>query len=188
MFIDTRSTIRTLVLELENTPLVELLNRFQAYQNNENASEIESLKDILIDESHLELIRKINQLFGYGGAIHNFKNYVIRRDDRYINSFYIQSEQVLENLDILIDKFPSSKRLEDQINDIRKVVLDYQDRLQEVSRDKQLNISGSEFDQLVRVDDSDAITALNKINYRFTIIPSICGARNLTGVCHYCLY
>ena len=34
-----------------------------------------------------ELISEMRYRFGYGGAIHNFKNYVLRANEKYIDKF-----------------------------------------------------------------------------------------------------
>ena len=164
MFLDTRSTIRNLRLELENTTNLELLDTYNAYAANNLSIAVEQMKENLVDESHSDIIRNINQLLGYGGAIHNFKNYIIRRDDIYLDAFKDKVKGIETNLTLLRNKFPDSQRLAIQIDNIMLALNSYLQRVELVTEDKMGLLSVEQLDEMMRVDDSEAINALTRIN------------------------
>ena len=168
IFIDTRASSRTWHQELTNTSELNLSNAYDAYNANLVTQEIELQKKLIASESHLDIILRINQLFGYGGAIHNFKNYLIRRETQYLDSFLLQSEELKQLLARLSAKFPNSERLNSQLNDIFNVLISYQDKLILIEEELSNEVSINTLDDLVRVDDTKAIEALEEIN-RFKV-------------------
>ena len=164
IFIDTRASSKTWHQELSKTSEESLIQSYEAYNSNINTQEVELQKKIIAGESHLDIILRINQLFGYGGAIHNFKNYLVRRDAKYLDAFLQQSEDLKQLLNVLRNRFPDSERLKMQIVDIINVLVTYQDKILLIQEEGADDISINALDEAVRVDDSEAIKALKQIN------------------------
>lgn len=50
-------------------------------------------------EIRFELISELTTYIGYGGLIHHFKNYMLRGDERYVDSFNRQYQSAADILD-----------------------------------------------------------------------------------------
>lgn len=113
---------------------------------------------LIQDKEHFS--REIYQELGYGGIIHNFKNYVLRHDPKYREKFFRHTNY----LETLIFQKRSSAKLtqveKDSLNTILKTVLDYKEKIHLVDKALLEGKSSAEIDQLVKVDDSSALEAL----------------------------
>lgn len=108
-----------------------------------------------------EMIRQI----GYGHFIHNFKNLVIRRDETYLQ----KAEKDYQEFISLFEEYQSLETSENEIYQLQQiqVVLQlYRSHLAIIEVSDIENISVSELDSIVRVDDEPAIVALQNL-YEF---------------------
>jgi methyl-accepting chemotaxis protein len=84
----------------------EELAAFKKYQTAPPVKETQRMRDIAIEKGVINskggLIAELNRQFGYGGAIHLFKNYVLRGQDKYIDRFNSRRDQLLTILDNLL--------------------------------------------------------------------------------------
>lgn len=96
---------------------------------------------------------------GYGGIIHNFKNYVIRQDDIYRQEVMLQ----LERFDALVSEYQASEPSQaerDALRDIIDTVNQYRENLAIADRAAAAQWPAERTDGFVRVDDVAAIAAL----------------------------
>lgn len=109
--------------------------------------------------SHLN---RLEQEIGYGGFIHNFKNYVIRKDAKY-------SIAAVDNLDRAFEELNRLQRLLDddaqmeQLLKIQKTMHSYAAQLS-FAIQRSLTLTTDELDMMVKVDDTPAIKALEFLN------------------------
>ncbi len=113
-----------------------------------------------------KLMEKLHFSFGYGGGIHNFKNYVLRGFDEY----RIQSEKNLLKSLKLIGQIKAIEKVENKelkaFSDIENTIEEYLEKLP-VARDlisKKTLISY--IDKQVKVDDTKAILGLKFLEQR----------------------
>lgn len=113
-----------------------------------------------------KLMEKLHFSFGYGGGIHNFKNYVLRGFDEYRN----QSEKNLLKSLKLIGQIKAIEKVESKelkaFSDIENTIKEYLKKLP-VARDlisKKTLISY--IDKQVKVDDTKAILGLKFLEQR----------------------
>lgn len=113
-----------------------------------------------------KLMEKLHFSFGYGGGIHNFKNYVLRGFDEYRN----QSEKNLLKSLKLIGQIKAIEKVESKelkaFSDIENTIKEYLEKLP-VARDlisKKTLISY--IDKQVKVDDTKAILGLKFLEQR----------------------
>lgn len=66
-------------------------------------------------------ISEIRGYFGYGGMIHNFKNYVLRHDQKYADALHIQTRLLLEPINAYRNATPDPLE-QAALSRIRKVV------------------------------------------------------------------
>ncbi len=109
-----------------------------------------------------ELLNELHALIGYGGLIHNFKNYVIRGEKSYLEHF----QQVRLNVKNVIDRYKALPGITQEdlshLEIIDETLGHYFDLIDETSIYLQEGYSINQIDKLVRVDDS---LALHSITY-----------------------
>lgn len=127
-------------------------------------------------ESQVHIVEqayKISRLLGYGGLIHDFKNYLLRGEQRYLASFNRNINQLkfkltkLKNLDGL-----SQMKLAAIIN-IDEAIDNYHHQIDKLQRLKLQGLSIKEQDSLVRVDNKLMIESLASLQYQAPEIDSL---------------
>ncbi|BBE30394.1 chemotaxis protein [Tepiditoga spiralis] len=110
-----------------------------------------------------ELISDIKEQFGYGGAIHLFKNYILRGKDKYIQSFKNKQEKVMES-------FKEYKLLKDisqeeikYLDIIENTFKKYGENLDYAVTLKKNNESIEKIDSIIKIDDSPALNSFNEL-------------------------
>lgn len=101
--------------------------------------------------------------FGYGGLIHNFKNYVLRHDEKYKNKLAVDIATVTHALDALASL--SSITIQDKKNIliIEKAVNNYQKQIVKITQMISEKKSIYEIDHAVKIDDSPVLMAINQM-------------------------
>lgn len=138
-------------------------------------------KWILEQEKYLQktvAIRDLQKEFGYGGLIHNFKNFVIRRDRHYLESSLAASPRVEEKI-IELEKLISQQNF-GVLDPVKEAFRQYGSHAKWMGDNFEL-IQGypvEALDTKVRVDDSGALAALNII-YDLSV-SDFTKAKNLT--------
>jgi methyl-accepting chemotaxis protein len=106
------------------------------------------------------LLSDIKSALGYGGAIHNFKNYVIRGMPKYADRFrrdYASVSSAIETYRSL----PGLASEEDAaLSDVQSVAEQYQSMLARIMPMVEANEPVAAIDQIVKVNDAPAIEAL----------------------------
>ena len=162
------------------------LNTFISYASEESieyykktlqGESIQNVNDIrytLLNTSiKHSLISDIKTYVGYGGIIHNFKNYVIRGNQKYALKVKKQYKEVME----LINKYKALSNVTDEelklLTSISTVFIKYNNGIPSViaAIDNGLNVK--QLDKIVKVSDSPAIQALDKLGKNIFSVSSI---------------
>lgn len=106
-------------------------------------------------------LNALQRHLGYGGFIHNFKNFVLRRDPVYLERMEKSAFAALAEIAALKFVLPSAEE-QSLLNDVQATIDDYLAKEKETIRLYQ-ELSVSELDKLVRVDDNAALVALEKL-------------------------
>lgn len=127
--------------------------------------EVDRMRTLLFTASdRFELVTKMQVQIGYGGIIHNFKNYVLRGQQKHLNRLNKGFDAVLS----LVEEFRKAKGVTavelEAMNDIENTINSYKANLPEVTRMVQRGASIEEIDKFVKINDSPAINALKKIS------------------------
>lgn len=104
-------------------------------------------------------ISALRSHLGYGGIIHNFKNYVIRQDESYRTEVL----QQLERFDAVVLQYQASDPSQveqDALHDIVETIDQYRENLAIADRAEAAHWPAERTDSLVRVDDEAAIAGL----------------------------
>ncbi|MFK7884349.1 MAG: PAS domain-containing protein [Phycisphaerales bacterium] len=131
---------------------------------------IEREKAIESAESRSEFLEQVTQALGYGGIVHNLKNYILRADQRYRDEF----QQGFAELLTLIDQqlaWPEILPEEvEAIEAIRRVAVKYDAALTAAIRVRHEQLRSEEdlgdirlIDDAARVNDAEALAAIKKL-------------------------
>jgi methyl-accepting chemotaxis protein len=99
-------------------------------------------------------LAKLNADIGYGGFIHNFKNYVLRRDEVYRLNLLKNYENALTDLSILRKQLSAPIELQ-ALDAIEAVLGSYKEKLTDLPRVRTLSQLAKD-DAQVKVDDAPA--------------------------------
>ena len=105
--------------------------------------------------------------FGYGGFIHNYKNYILRHDPELAET--INSN--LDSLDHGIKSYSSLNLSPEQLHallDLKQVVTQYRTKFELAQSMVAEGKTPSEIDAMVKVDDGPALLAINFLSSQLT--------------------
>ncbi len=106
-----------------------------------------------------ELLSRIRGHLGYGGIIHNFKNYVLRKEPEYL----ARLEQQLDNFFRTLAEYRQSGATPEELAYLREIeatILNYRSKIPIAMRAAIEDWPPERTDPLVRVRDDEAIAAL----------------------------
>jgi len=106
-----------------------------------------------------ELLSRIRGRLGYGGVIHNFKNYVLRKDTKYLDRL----RQQLERFQTTVEAYRNSDASRFELRHLRSIVETMKVYEQKIPIAIEASKAGwlpTRTDLLVKVDDSKAIEAM----------------------------
>lgn len=136
-------------------------------KNKSFTLEMEQLSSSIIIREKTLLNIKTNM--GYGGFIHDFKNYVIRKDRSLLN----RAERKIESSLVSLKEYTKIDDLSEEefkaLAAIHSVVLEYKKKLVVLKKYKK-NESTSLIDKKVRIDDTPAISAFETLEKELEVI------------------
>ena len=109
-----------------------------------------------------ELISALRGFLGYGGIIHNFKNYVLRQDEVY----FTETQRQLTQFHTIVDAFQGLDLTDREANALQTIsatVLAYEQNLTVAQRAIEEELGSGAIDRRVRIDDSEALAALSAL-------------------------
>ncbi|MCW8914440.1 MAG: response regulator [Magnetovibrio sp.] len=111
-----------------------------------------------------QLLKNISRQLGYGGYIHNFKNYVLRRDLEYISNLTKNEEVLYRDLQLL-ENFVITAEEQKALHNIRDVFDQYVRAVDIAENAFNDGLSTEEVDKLVKINDGPAITSFAFLNH-----------------------
>lgn len=117
-------------------------------------------------------LHAISRQLGYGGYIHNFKNYVLRRDLDYVATLIRDRDAIYAALDQL-ENYVISQEEKMALVSLRKVFDMYASALPRAVRAFNRGLSSVEVDIMVKVDDGPALNAIDMLNHSFLMRASL---------------
>lgn len=102
---------------------------------------------------------------GYGGLIHNFRNYLLRGDEQALEQVYNSHQRVTDHYDEFKAVFYEPE-LEREFGNIRDVLQQYVTEIETVTEMRKGGATLQEIDATVEIDDSSAIRSLEIIAER----------------------
>ena len=131
--------------------------------------EVEKFRNAAINKViRNELLNELQALIGYGGLIHDFKNYIIRGEITYFQHFQHKKSNIRE----LITQYKALPGITQEdlfhLNAIEKTLKNYFQRIKRISAYLQQGMAVQEIDKLVRVDDAPALQAITYLRKGLT--------------------
>jgi len=115
-----------------------------------------------------EQIHRIQRELGYGGFIHNFKNFILRGDPGYLDLAYKNLDQIGDAIDMLRqEKLSAAETI--ALDDMAMTVKAYEIRLVMADDGFAEGMTSNQVDSLVIVDDSRALAALQALSDASTL-------------------
>ena len=131
----------------------------------DNQDVIEIRKETLRIAIKNQLLNEIQTTIGYGGLIHDFKNYVLRGEKKYNYQFNYKYNYV----STLIIKYQQLEKLSvkelKHLNSLNDVLNQYHLKLPLIQEMIKANKSPSEIDQKVKIDDQPALLAVEALKF-----------------------
>lgn len=175
-YLDSNAYIRINSIEHE---LDESLSKILLTASPQNR---QFIREVLASESHQQVLQirtqlksqvhlieqayKLSRLMGYGGMIHDFKNYLLRGEQVYFDSFSNSISQLQFKIHKLkqINGLPREKRA--AILEIDETINEYHNKIDMLRLLKQQKLTIAEQDKLVRIADEPMVKSLSKLQYQ----------------------
>ncbi len=137
----------------------ESLNYFYKHFRTKDVYKFKQMQNFIYTKIYKnEIVSKLKATAGYGGLIHNFKNYLLRGDIKYKNKF-LEEYKILKNLINQYKQYNITKEEIELLTLVQKTFTNYKSHLNNISNRSKDNIKN--IDKEVIVDDFPAINALN---------------------------
>lgn len=145
----------------------EQLAEYDNFLTDSAVVETQRLRDIALTKgvvtSKASLMADLNLHFGYGGAIHLFKNYVLRKQENYVARFDAKRDQILQVLDQLLTTKALSPEERSQVATIRTIINQYSDAIQVAQQMFSEGYVTAEIDSSIKISDKPAIDAISAL-------------------------
>ncbi|OQY38064.1 MAG: hypothetical protein B6229_06960 [Spirochaetaceae bacterium 4572_7] len=115
------------------------------------------------------IMSEISQTIGYGGLIHNFKNYVLRHQDKYYARIQDQYKLFSNDIDKLKSIETMTKDDIKNLEELRGVLKKYRDMSDVIKKQNINNIemTAEERDKIVKIDDTPALYSCYGSSFSF---------------------
>ena len=143
-------------------------NSIKYYENTVKGKEVDEvnrIREVLQGAIHKQkIIASIGEYIGYGGIIHNFKNYLIRGDNTYkenVNAQYVEFIKLLDEY----KQIPNLKEEELRLLAIvEETFSKYHSNLKIIEQGLSSNLDIKQLDREIKVNDRPAMVALYRLS------------------------
>ncbi|MGM0520162.1 MAG: methyl-accepting chemotaxis protein [Campylobacterota bacterium] len=143
----------------------ELKEEYKKFKESNTNKKVKKLRRLIIDKNNKDaLLSEIRELAGYGGLIHNFKDYLITGDRSYLKKFEQNHVSVLRKLRRYKRFGDVSKEEKQLLKNIQRVFDNYLFYASEIKGLKNNNKTIKEIRDYITVDDKKAIDSLNRLS------------------------
>ena len=137
--------------------------------NHPTVIEVEKLRAAAINKSRRdELLNDLQMMIGYGGLIHDFKDYVVRGREWYLDHY----SKISNSAKNIIDQYEKLPGMSDQgIQDLKSIEItfdQYHAMMTNIETMKELGRSIIEIDRVVDIDDTNALKAIRSLRKNIT--------------------
>ena len=142
----------------------QLIKYYSLTLNNENSKQVKKMRELILSSYEKNnLISQMKSISGYGGLIHNFKNYLLRRDIKYKNLF-LNNYKSLQRCFKLYAQLPQSEQEKKLLNQIKYTFTLYKTNIEKISSLQLKNKTASTIDKLIKINDKNALNAFHLLS------------------------
>lgn len=125
---------------------------------------VNEMRDIALSKSiKNELLNELLALIGYGGIIHDFKNYLLRKTPVYRQRINVRFEKIIAIIQQYSNLPEATESDLNDINTIKATLQAYQGALGTIDRMVLNAASTTEIDKAVKVNDEPALAAIKRL-------------------------
>ena len=130
-------------------------------QSSFDQEQYQQMRDVIFSKGEkVSLITELQSVIGYGGLIHNFKNYVLKKQPRFrrkVLQNHREATEILQRFAAL----PGTTQAEmDRISDLNFVLSQYKRTLEMAKKQK---VKGEELERLIDIVDRPALMAIQAL-------------------------
>lgn len=114
------------------------------------------------------LLLDMRSAFGYGAAIHAFRNYVPRGESRYREPFDRSYAVIVEHINAYREIPGPTPAEGEAVDAVARMQVSYNADIERVGELRRLGMSPLQIDALVKTDDGPAIAAFDVLNRHYT--------------------
>jgi len=138
---------------------------FDETMSSEIIKDVQSMRDIAYQKGKTKvkpiLLANITKELGYGGAVHNFKNYILTLDDIYIDRYDVNIEGIEKN----VEQFKTIEGLSEEEATALKTIMEtlnkYDMALTSIDRMAMLGKTPKEINAAIKISDEPAFKAIS---------------------------
>ena len=148
--------------------LINISLAYFSYCQIKDISKINKLWESITHSSitNASTLAEIERELGYSGFIHHFKNYIIRREERY----FFQAQQHYKQAKLLFNKLRQSVINPSNLDDISIIEVKLEEYYQNLLFSHQHHeLSAQALDKLIKIDDNEAHASF--INLKNSFLP-----------------
>ncbi len=119
------------------------------------------------EPTKIELLGEIHRSLGYGGMIHEFKNYLLRQKSERVEKV----KKSIADIQVAVDKYRNFSLVPAEnlaLNGLMEVVNKYRDNLDQAVTMANQHKSPEEIDLRVKIDDKPALSALQILHAEYS--------------------
>ncbi|MAG14049.1 MAG: hypothetical protein CMN78_05585 [Spirochaetales bacterium] len=137
---------------------------YQVAMEDPSVAEVERMRAIALNrEQRKELLADLTTDIGYGGLIHQFKNYILRGRDNYVDTFYTRYNHAMATLDRYLQLSNLSDAAVTSAGIVKETLENYAENMEMAVGLTREGMSVEELDSSISISDGPAIGALNKL-------------------------
>jgi len=152
-----------------NTATLKYQNKISQVLDSFSTHEVKRYREIVFNKAQRnDALNGLQILIGYGGVIHNFKNYVIRGNDQDLRLVKQQFNQASKQIQVYRSLPNLTQSEEKALNDIQATLAEYQNNLSTITDMMQKNASIKAIDTAVQVNDKFALNGIKLLRQSIT--------------------
>lgn len=139
----------------------EHINMFDSEMVKNSFKEVELERNVIYEKiKKNSILTEIKELIGYGGFIHNLKNYILRKDEADAK----RADEQYAKLIVAIDSYRAFEGIDakelNQLKILQETFMAYMEELEKVKTTYKNGLNIRSLDEIVKVNDDDAKQAL----------------------------
>ena len=149
------------------------LKNYNTEMLDTNITEVSRLREIVFSKMiKNNIISEIRDLSGYGGIIHDFKNYELRGNLQYLYNFVSNYNKIIDNINKYNTLQTTTKKEKELLLIISKTFEMYYKELPKITEFYRKNKDDNSLKNIIKIDDIAAINAINILSHSIIGIKS----------------